>query len=479
MAVVGRGCIMSAVTTSIAFATVMISNIPMVQQLGFVMAVGVMIAFSIGFVLTPSLLMRLKPVEPRVLDKMQKDWFSAGLRWTEDLVFRRYRLCTWIGIGFTVLMFAGAPLIRIDTQLLSLFVRSSAVMSDMRFVEQHLQPIRALEISVDLDEGAFKNPDVWKKMDEIRMRLLQIPGVVSVDSFSPMIEYLYSLIAQPGTPPQDRYPGKSVLSEILSLVSFSSDGRELLGHYVNSKFSGAHMTVRIGSTGSTSMNRLIEEIEKTAREVMGPSANAVVTGEQAVFAAQASEVVHSQVWSVILALSAITLLLIWQLRSLFLGLMSLLPIIPPIAVILGMMGWAGIPLDNVTVFATCIAIGLAVDDTFHYLTQMRREIVVSKPGEGRVRIILQQSFHHTARSLMSTTAPLVIGFLALALTPTKPAIFFGFLGAISMIVALLGNVIFLPSIILTFKRLSQFIEKEAQNKDVSKAFSSGTSEAAQ
>jgi predicted RND superfamily exporter protein len=466
MAVVGRGCIMSAVTTSIAFATVMISSIPMVQQLGFIMAVGVMIAFFIGFVLTPSFLMRLRPLEPRVLDRMQNDWFSAVLRWTEDLVFRRYRLCTWAGIGFTVLMLAGAPLIRIDTQLLSLFVPSSTVMSDMRFVEQHLHPIRGLEISVELDKGAFKNPDAWKKMDDLRRRLLQIPGVASVDSFSPMIEYIYTLLDHPSTTIQDRYPNKAVLSEILSLVSFSSDGRELLSHYVTGKFGGAHMTVRFGSTGPTSLNQLIEKIDKTVSEVMGPSANTAVTGEQAVFAAQASEVVHSQVWSVILALTAITLLLIWQLRSLFLGLMSLVPIIPPIAVILGMMGWVGIPLDNVTVFATCIAIGLAVDDTFHYLTQVRREIAASMPGEGRVRGILQQSFHHTARSLMSTTAPLVIGFLALTLTPTKPAIFFGFLGAASMIVALFGNVIFLPAIMLTSKRLSGLMEKEALAKAV-------------
>lgn len=475
MAVVGRACIMSAVTTSIAFATIMISDIPMVQQLGFVMAVGVLIAFFIGFVLTPSFLMWLKPLQPRVLDKMQTDWFSKALDWTEVLVFRHYRLCTLGGIVFTLLMFAGAPFIRIDTQLLSLFVRSSTVMSDMRFVEQHLHPIRALEISVELDEGAFKNPDAWRKMDELRRRLLQIPGVVSVDSFSPMIEYLYTLLAQPGTTPQDRYPGKGVLSEILSLVSFSADGRQLLGHYVNSTFSGSHMTVRIGSTGSTSMNQLIEKIEKTVREVMEGAGKAMVTGEQAVFAAQASEVVDSQVWSVILALSAITLLLVMQLRSLLLGLFSLLPIIPPIAVILGMMGWVGIPLDNVTVFATDIAIGLAVDDTFHYLTQMRREIAASEPGEGRVRLILQQSFHHTARSLMSTTAPLVIGFLALVVTPTKPAIFFGFLGAASMIVALFGNVIFLPSIILTFKRLSRFIEREAEAKAARKAISLETS----
>ncbi|MBM3300847.1 MAG: MMPL family transporter [Deltaproteobacteria bacterium] len=287
-----------------------------------------------------------------------------------------------------------------------------------------------------------------------------------MDSVVPLIEYLHALIAQPGTPREEIYSNKSELSEILTLISLSSEGRELLRRYLNPKFAGIRMTVRVGDTGPHSLNQVIESIEKTARECIGSAGKTAVTGEQAVFAAQASDVVDSQVWSVILALTAITIILIWQLRSLTLGLFSLLPIIPPISVILGMMGWLGIPLDNVTVFATDIAIGLAVDDTFHYLAQMRRDIAASGPGEDRVQLILQQSFHHTARSLMSTTAPLFLGFLALALTPTKPAIFFGFLGSGSMLVALFGNVIFLPAIILTFKGFSRMMEREAKRKAV-------------
>jgi predicted RND superfamily exporter protein len=317
-----------------------------------------------------------------------------------------------------------------------------------------------------MQERAFREPEAWKKIDVLQKRLAQIPGVASVDSVMPLIEYLQGLIAQPGTPPQEIYSNKRVLSEILSLISFSSEGKELLRRYVNPKFAGIRMTVRVGDTGASSLNQVIESIEKTATECIGSAGKTAVTGEQAVFAAQASDVVDSQVWSVILALTAITIILIWQLRSLTLGLFSLLPIIPPISVILGMMGWLGIPLDNVTVFATDIAIGLAVDDTFHYLAQMRRDIAASGPGEDRVRSILKQSFHSTARSLMSTTAPLFLGFLALALTPTKPAIFFGFLGSGSMLVALFANIIFLPSIILTFKVFSRMMEREAHRKAV-------------
>jgi len=464
MAIVGRACFMAAATSSVAFATIMISDIPMVQQLGFVMALGVLIAYGIGLILTPAFLIWLKPVPEHILEKMKDDWVSRVFEGVERIVFRRYSLCAWGGIIFTLFMFSGAPLIRIDTQILSLFLGSSKVMTDLGFVEKNLHPVRTLEVTVEMGDNDAKTPEAWQKAEELQKRLLDIPEVYSVDSMLPLLQYLHVLLAKPGTPPKDLFSEKGGVSQMFSVMAFSQEGKQLLRRYVSPTFSGMHLSVRIGGTSKASMNEIIYRIEKTSEEVMKGLGKVRVTGEQAVFAAQASDVVDSQVWSLILALSAISVLLMIQLKSVLLGLFSLLPIVPAVATILGMMGWIGIPLDNVTVFATDIAIGLAVDDTFHYLTQLRRDIAASAPGEGRVAEILQKSYHMTARSLMSTTAPLFIGFMALAVTPTKPAIFFGFLGSAAMLVALYGNIVFLPAIILRFKVFTRLLEREAKSK---------------
>ncbi|NTV84942.1 MAG: RND family transporter, partial [Bacteroidales bacterium] len=90
-----------------------------------------------------------------------------------------------------------------------------------------------------------------------------------------------------------------------------------------------------------------------------------VTGDLVVFEAQASEIVSSQTYSLLLAILYMTILLAIQFRSLTLGLISLFPQILPQAVIFGMMGWFGISLDSVTVFAASVSIGLTVDNTVH------------------------------------------------------------------------------------------------------------------
>ena len=463
LAIVGRPCLMCSLTTSVAFATIMVSTIPMVQQLGLVMSLGVLIAFVLSMILTPAFLIFMRPVRSTTHKRRSRDLVAKAFTSIERLVFRRYKLCAATGIIFCVFMIAGAPFIRIDTQILRLFVDSSPQLNDIRYVEKSITPVRNLELTVELDEGAFKQPETWNKIAQMQQRLVDIPEVYSVDSLLPLIQYLHSQLAEPGADREEIFKKKGLAAQLISVITFSKDGKQLLRRYLDKQFARLHLTIRTWSTDPTPVNEIIDKIETTASRVMGKPARVVVTGEQAVFAAQASEVVRSQVLSLILALTGITLLIMIQLRSWVLGLLSIIPNLPPVAVIIGLMGWMSIPLDNVTVFAVAVAIGLAVDDTIHYLTQLKRDIASSMHGRETTAEILEKSYQHTARTLISTSSTLFFGFLMLSLTPTQPAIFFGFLGAAAIIVALWGDLVFLPSLILTFPVVRRLLEAELQS----------------
>jgi hypothetical protein len=174
--------------------------------------------------------------------------------------------------------------------------------------------------------------------------------------------------------------------------------------------------------------------------------------------------VSSQVSSLALAFTAITIIMIIQFKSLVLGFLSLIPNLLPIVVIFGVMGWSGIALDNVTVFAATIAIGLSVDDTIHYLTQLRRDIIRSRGGERSIADCLSAAYHESAKALISTSSALFFGFLVLSLTPTLPAVYFGFLGASAILAALLGDLVFMPSFILAFQSVKNVVNKEIAGK---------------
>lgn len=467
MAVVGRPCIMCALTTSVAFSTIMVSTIPMVQQLGFVMAVGVLISFVLAMVLTPAFLIALKPVDQRTQTKISQDWVSWIFLGLERFVFRRYRLCALGSIVFTVLMFAGAPLIKIDTQILRLFVDSSPVLADIRFVGENLAPIRSLELVTAAEDGTFKQPETWSKVEQMERRLAEIPEVDSVDSPLPLFRYVHTLMSQKGADQRKLFTEPGIIAQMVQVIAMNAEGRQLIRHYFNPTLGSLHLSVRIKHSADTPMGDIIDKIQSVGDEAAKGWGKVSVTGEQAVFAAQASEVVDSQVQSLILAFTAVTLLMMILLRSVVLGLVSLIPNIPPVAVIFGMMGWLGIPLDNVTVFAAAIAIGLAVDDTIHYLTQLKREMLYGDSTDLSVEECIGRTYQSTARAMISTSITLFAGFLMLAVTPTKPAIYFGFLGAGAIVTAMLADLLFLPSVILSCSGIREVIKKkmEAERKE--------------
>jgi len=460
---IGRPCLMCTLTTAVAFATIMISSIPMVQQLGFVMTCGILISYILAIILTPAFLLAIKPVERETTDKITEDWISKTFRGVGSFVFKYYKLCTAISIAFVLAMIAGIPFIQTDTQILHLFTDSSKVIADVRFVETNLAPIRALELVVEGPDQTFKKPEMWEKIAVLDKILLELPEVESLDSPLPLMEYLHQAISKRPQSTQNLFNDSRLLSQLFTVLSLNADGKELLRRYLSPDFSRIHISVRIKNSSSKPMNEIIQSLQSTAGKIMNPD-KVIVTGEQAVFAAQASQVVDSQVLSLVLAFIGVTILLIIQLRSVSLGLVSLIPNIPPVAVIFGMMGWLRIPLDNVTVFAAAIAIGLSVDDTIHYLTQLKREMTRSTDPNTSIEQCMRQSYQKTARPMISTSLTLFLGFLMLSFTPTKPAIYFGFLGGGAVFIALFGDLIIMQSVILTFGSVRKILNKEIRIK---------------
>jgi hypothetical protein len=460
---VARPCFMCALTTSVAFATIMVSSIPMVQQLGLVMSAGVLISFLVSIILTPALLLVLKPVDQRVKDRMSGDWVSSIFKWMHDFVFNHYRFCAYLGIGLVIFMIAGAPRIKVDTQVLRLFKESSDTIEDLRFVEENLAAAQSLELLVEADQNAFRGYEAWMRIKDLENKLLEIPEVKAVESPLPVISHLGWLIVK-GPDHDAALENKAVFSDVMLMMRSSTPAREYLAGYLDDDLSTIHLSLRLLNTPSTPVKELIETVRNLAREELGDWAQVTVTGELVVFSEQASEVVDSQVYSLVLAFSAITIIMIIQFRSLALGLLSLIPNLLPIVVIFGVMGWFGIALDNVTVFAATIAIGLSVDDTIHYLTQLRRDIVKSRGTEKRIEDCLSAAYNESAKALISTSSALFFGFLVLSLTPTLPAIYFGFLGATAILAALLGDLVFMPSFILAFDSVKNVVNKEIVGK---------------
>ncbi len=455
--VVGRPCLMCSLTTATGFASITVSNIPMVRQVGLIMALGVLISYLLALIVAPALLIMFKPPSPRAYSRMSGDWVAVAFNRLEAFVFAHYRVCAAAGLVFILLMASGAPRIHSDTQILRMLTDRTKEVQDIRFVEQNLAPVHSLELTIDVGDRALKTPEPWAKVAEIERRLKTIPEVAGTDSLVSVLKYLGEVAGAPST--GELFGNPRLIPQLLAMTSFSSGGKEILSRYINEGYNKSRISVRIVNSPSTPIGDTIERIRATAAGVMKGTGEVVVTGDLAVFASQSSELVRAQTLSLFIAITCITILMIIQFRSLLLGILSLIPNVLPLAVIFGLMGWFRISLDSVTIFAATMSIGLSVDDTIHYLTQLKREIRSAR-GAPEIEECLASAYRITAKALISTSVVLYFGLLMLVISPFRPVIFFGVLGSSAIVAALVGDLVLMPAVILSVPFIKRLVNKE-------------------
>jgi predicted RND superfamily exporter protein len=180
-----------------------------------------------------------------------------------------------------------------------------------------------------------------------------------------------------------------------------------------------------------------------------------VTGALAVVASQGDDLVKSELHSMVVALGIITVLMMIQMGTPLFGLVSLIPNIPPLATVFGIMGWFGIHLDSVTVFAATVAVGLAVDNTIHFVAQLKREMKLNPHLS--VEQSMFQAYDLAGKPMAAWSIVTCLGFLALLATPFRASEHFGILVASAVFMGIFGDLIFMQSIILRFPAVRRLI----------------------
>lgn len=465
--VVGGPCLMCTLTTAAGFACIMVTSVPMVFQFGLIMSLGVLVSFVLAMCLTPLLLTIMTPLDTKAFDRMSSDLPARVLERLKRLSLESPKSCVVATILLTGLLVSGVPRIDSDMQLSRMFSASTKEAQDSMFVGKHLAASNSVEVVVEGEEGLFRDLQAWKAIGLIESRLRQIPGVASTESLLPVLEYLQAVVGGSSERVQEVSPHhQEALGEIFGLLSLSGQGAELRRRYVNESYSLARICVRLAEETSRTVSEIISDVRAGATSGSESMGKATVTGYTALFDGLSSRFLRAQLVSVGLVVAVITILLIAQFRSVTLGLLGLIPNLFPIAVIFGIMGWFEVNLDSVTFFAASVSMGLAADNTIHYVTHFLRELKSGHSGsEEHFRQALRKAYSKASRAMFSTSTSLALGFTLLVLSPFRPVASFGALGSCAILSALWGDLVLLPSIILA----SSFVRSKIWRDQVTQA----------
>ena len=448
-------CLYTALTTVVAFTSLLTSGIPPVEDFGWMMAVGVLCAFGVAYLLFPTMLLvlgpgsRSGPYKPITL--------SVALG---RLAGRRAGPIVIVTLGILALSGIGISMLSLDSKFSQYFKAGSDIRQGLEFIDRQFGGVLPVNFVIGLDPFSAPEPDAdgfgafdleedttypasaWFTRDKVVAArhlseyLTDHPQVGSVTSLAD----LESLAR--------RQTGGDALTDLqlaVMVTALNENRQQLVFPYANPETGELRLSVRMNeSTAAARYPEFLAQVDAFASSTQ-PHAlrNLSSNGMFILFGQSVHQLFESQLSTLLYVVGLTTLMFLALLRSLKYALVGMAVNVLAAAFILGAMGFAGLPLDMMTITIAAISVGIGVDDAFHYLHRYREEA----RALGGTHLAIEQCHLSIGRAIYFTSLIVIVGFTVLAFSNFVPTIYFGLLTALAMVIALLANLLVLPAIL--------------------------------
>lgn len=452
-------CVYTALTTMLAFGSMLASRIVPVEDFGWMMCLGIVLAFFVTYIVFPALLLVLGKGEP-----------SSTLGSQVELTVVLSRFC--VRYSGRVLIFAalvaavavvGLSKVSFDNRFVDYFDEDTDINAGMIFIDQHLGGTLPFDVYLQLgkyeayvdEDDPFASPsdDDWPERywftDDRIAAIRKVHENLEAKSMTGKVISLATLERVT----REFNEGEALTNLELAYVlgQLPETVRErLIEPYAKPASGYARLNARIMESGPHfSRLDLIKDVRQHATSEAGFAEDEViVTGMLVLFNDMLQQLAESQKQTLLYVVLATFFMFALLLRSIKLALLALIPNIIAAASVVSIMGYANIPLDMMTITIAAICIGIGVDDAIHYLHRFREEY---QEGQS-VTEAVQESHLTIGRAMYFTTMVIIGGFSILAFSNFLPTVYFGILTAIAMGLAMLANLTVLPSLLIRFYR---------------------------
>ncbi len=437
LADLGPPVLAAGITTMAGLLCLQTHIIVPAAQLGVLAAIGVGFALvcSLGFI--PAVLAVL-PVAPPLTHQAA----SGGGRGLEGmlervsrLVVSRPRTVVAVVAATTVLLSAGIPLIKVDTNPVNYYASDAPVAVSNHLINDHFGGSTELAV---MFEGDIQDPAVLSRIDGLEAKLRDMDSVGFTMSIARVVRMMNEAVG--GDPSFDAVPTeRNAVAQLFLLYSMGGDPEDF-ERMVDFDYEHALLTARINSLSTQRVKTVVEAV----RAEVGDDASVTLGGFGQVFSDLVDAVVQGQLTSLGLSLLLVFVLVSITFRSASAGLYAVLPLGGAMPVLFGLMGYLGIELNIVTAMLSSIMIGVGVDYTIHFLWRYRLE----RSGGLEAPEAVHRTLVTAGRGIVFNALSVVVGFAVLLISNFLPVKFFGFLVVVSISGCLIGALVLLPALVL-------------------------------
>ncbi len=456
---VGNATLMTNVTTASGFATFIITQSKLLEEFGIVASLSIIAIFLLCLFIIPIIYSFMPSPKDRHLEHLNKRWIGGFVDWMENMVkYRKITIYT-TALLLLILSFIGIYQIRISGSLIEDMPQKTEFFRDIRFFEEEFNGVMPLEIMVDSKrkKGIMKLTTL-KRMNELEELIDETSELSKPISVVSLVKYSKQAYYN-GKPKFYQLPTSQENNFILSYAKNSSSDIDLLKNFVDSTGQYARITTFMKDIGTDRMERIEENLQNKINKVFPKDRYKVImTGKARVFQKGTRYLVNNLVMSLSLAIFLISLFMAYMFRSFRMIIVSLIPNLLPLLVTAGLMGYLGVPIKPSTILVFSIAFGISVDDTIHFLAKYRQEL---QANHWRIRKSVFAALRETGVSMFYTSIVLFFGFSVFIISNFGGTVALGALVSVTLLFAMLANLLLLPSLLLS-------LERSIANKEVLK-----------
>ncbi|WP_422106172.1 efflux RND transporter permease subunit [Winogradskyella sp.] len=447
---IGNATLMTNVTTASGFATFILTESTLLKEFGIVASLSILAIFILCLLIIPIMYTFLPYPKERHLEHLNKRWIGGFVDWMERMV--KHKKITIYVTAFILIMASmiGINRIEISGSLIEDMPKDKQFFMDIRFFEDEFNGIMPLEIMVDTKrkKGVMKLATL-KRINELEELIEDIPELSKPISVVSLVKYSKQAYYN-GNPKYYQLPTSQENSFILSYTKNSSTDVDLLKNFVDSTGQYARVTTFMKDIGTDKMERIQETLQNKINKLFPEERYEVtMTGKALVFQKGTKYLVRNLVISLTLAIFLISLFMAYLFRSFRMIIVSLIPNLLPLLVTAGLMGYLGVPIKPSTILVFSIAFGISVDDTIHFLAKYRQEL---QANHWKIRKSVYAALRETGISMFYTSIVLFFGFSVFTISSFGGTVALGALVSITLLFAMLSNLLLLPSLLLSLER---------------------------
>ena len=447
---IGKATLITNLTTAIGFATFILTNSKLLKEFGVIASLNVMGIFIISLIIIPIYFSYFSIPQKKYLNHLESKSINSLLNWMENKI--KYNKKIIYSVSFTLLIICsyGISQIKISGNLLEDMPNKKNFFKDIVFFNDYFNGIVPLEILINTGKkNGVKNLTSLKKIEKLKSVINTIPELSRPISIVDVVKYSKQTFYN-GNPNFFKIPSRQENNFISQYVKNSKSDSKILNSYSDKSSQYARVTTYMKDISTERMYEIEKILKQSINEIFPNKRYSVkLTGKSILFLKGTEFLVKNLIFSLCIAIFLIAIFMAFMFKSVKMIVISLIPNLLPLVFTAGAMGFLGITLRPSTILVFTIAFGISVDDTIHFLAKYRQELWDNKFD---VTKSVFKSLKETGVSMYYTSIVLFFGFSVFLTSDFGGTIALGGLVSLTLLLAMLTNLLLLPSLLISFKK---------------------------